>query len=257
MIPFLFSDTYFETPTYYVLYLLAFLGAIVLLSRRAIKYGFNPVVAVDLGMVCFVFGVLGSRLFHILFESFDYYLLHPVRIFYLWQGGFVLYGGLVLGTIAGLYFLRSKGERPWAWADLAAPSMMLGIGIGRFGCLAAGCCYGTWTPWWWGMVFTDPRSAAPLHITLHPTQLLESLYGFLAAAILCWIARNYKLREGNLFLLMGFGYSVFRFFIEFIRGDRERGLYLGDHFSTSQIISVAILFLIAFVFYFRRSERSV
>lgn len=255
MLPFLFTDTVFETPTYYLLYFLAFLGAIILASNRAQSYSLKPVRAIDLGIWCFVGGFLGARFFHIIFEAPSYYLERPLRIFYFWQGGFVLFGGILVGILAGYLFLKSKDEPIGRWADLAAPSLLLGIGIGRVGCLAVGCCYGTVTDWWWGMVFSDPRSAAPLHISLHPTQFLESLFGFISALIFLIIFRKPPSRPGFAFVCALLVYSVFRFFIEFLRGDQDRGLYFSGMISTSQIISLVTVLACLVWIYLRRTPQ--
>jgi phosphatidylglycerol:prolipoprotein diacylglycerol transferase len=256
MIPFLFPHTPFETPTYYVLYLLAFLGAILLATKRAERYGSSPVLAIDLGMVTFVSGVLGARLFFAIFSQPDYFLRNPFRIFYVWQGGFVLYGGILFGIIGGYLFLKSKGANVGRWADIVAPAVLLGIGIGRMGCLAAGCCYGAETDWSWGMVFTNLRSAAPLNIPLHPTQLLEAIFGFISCVIFSIIFRRPSKMNGSALLWALLIYSLFRFGIEFLRGDAIRGLYVDGKVSSSQLIAVATALICSFwlIYLFKKSK---
>lgn len=246
MKPFLFSDTIIETPTYYALYLLAFLAAVLLGTRRAKAYGLAPVRAVDLGMICFVSGVAGARLFHILFEIPGYYLTNPLRILYLWQGGFVLYGGLIVAFMASVWMLRRWEEPVARWADAVAPAVLLGVGVGRIGCLAAGCCYGSVTDWWWGIVFTHPAATAPQYVVLHPTQFLESIFGFLACLVLLIFSRRPPFREGMVFASAILAYASFRFLIEFIRGDGARGLYFDGSLSTSQLISIFVILGVLF-----------
>lgn len=241
MIPFLFPHTPFETPTYYVLFLLAFLGAIVLATHRAQKLEVSPVRAVDAGMVTFLFGIIGARLWHVLLGAPTYYWEHPIRVFYLWQGGFGLYGGLILGVLGTAAFLKWKKEDLWVWGDLAAPCILLCIGIGRMGCLSTGCCYGAPTQAFWGLVFSDPRSGAPLHVSLHPTQLLEAIFGFGSAFI---FHRIYSSRLkvtgcGLVFALMSYG--IFRFFNEMLRGDSSTGYYFTHQLSSSQIVSLSMV----------------
>jgi phosphatidylglycerol:prolipoprotein diacylglycerol transferase len=192
-----------------------------------------------------------------LIEAPGYYFSHPARIFYLWQGGFVLYGGLIFGVLGVYLFLRRTETRLGDWADLLAPCVLLGIGIGRMGCLSAGCCYGAPTDWMWGMVFTDPRGGAPLNIALHPTQLLESIFGFSAA----YISHRFSLKpsqlSGSLFCFAAISYCVFRFCIEFIRGDRDRGLFFNDHISSSQLIAITVaLVAVGFLVYIKRKSRA-
>ncbi len=241
MLPFLFQNSSFETPTYYVLYLLSFLAAIILATRTSSRYQLSPVRAVDLGIVAFTSGIIGSRLFHIFFEAPHYYREHPIRIFYLWQGGFVLYGGLIVGFLACYYFLRRYQEPVRLWADAVAPCILLGIAIGRIGCLAAGCCYGHEADGFWGMVFTHPGSAAPLNIPIHPTQILESFGTFILAGIHYWALRKPPRIHGTGFISATLSYCVLRFMIEFLRGDPERGFLFNGLFSTSQFISLLVI----------------
>lgn len=240
MLPLLFPGTFFEIPTYFVLYLAAFLGAIMLATRIAHRHKLSPVRAVDFGLFTFLLGFSGARLFHILIEAPAYYWEKPIRIFYFWQGGYVLYGG-ILGALIGGYFVVKIFKEPFAkWADLAAAPLFLGIGIGRMGCLAAGCCYGNRTDWWWGMVFTNPQSGAPLHVALHPTQMLESLFGFVMCGLFLWVYSKPPKRAGEEMVMAILTYSVFRFSLEYLRGDLDRGVFLDHSFSTSQIISVIL-----------------
>ena len=257
MIPFLFPHSPFETPTYYALYLLAFLGAILLVTKRAEAYGASPVLGIDLGMVSFLSGVLGARLFFAFFSAPDYFLRNPIRILYVWQGGFVLYGGLLFGILGCYFFLKSKGASVAHWADIAAPCVLLGIGIGRMGCLSAGCCYGSQKDWFWGMIFTNPRAAAPLNIPLHPTQLLEALFGFISCGIFSWIFRSPPKVKGSVLLWVMLVYSLFRFFIEFLRGDAIRGVFFDGRISSSQIIAVIVALgsLIWLLYLFKNSKR--
>jgi len=242
MRPFLFPYTIFETPTYYVLYLLAFLGAILLGTRKAQSYGLSPVRAVDVGIVIFISGVTGARLFHIFIEAPRYYWDHPIRVFYFWQGGFVLFGGILVGILATYIYLRIMKEQIGKWADVIAPCLFVGIGIGRGGCLAAGCCYGRPTNSILGMVFSDPRSAAsPLNTPLYPTQAMEMLFALFAALAFLKIFRKPPKVPGSSFVWMLVFYSLFRFSIEFLRGDADRGLFLGGHLATSQFIALGTL----------------
>ncbi len=238
MQPVLFSGTIFETPTYFALFLFAFLGIIILWTRRAKDWGLNPVRAVDFGFLAFVFGAIGARALHIVAEAPGYYWEHPIRVFYFWQGGFVFYGGFIVAMV-GLIIVCLKLKEPLGiWANSSMSPLFFGFAIGRMGCLAAGCCYGHRTDWWWGMIFTNPRSGAPLGVPLHPTQLLESLFLFFMAAIF-WFAYRRPPKRGGEALVMGIlCYAVFRFFIEFLRGDDDRGVYFEGFLSTSQIISL-------------------
>lgn len=255
MLPILFPGTLFEVPTYFLILLLAALGAIISGIYRAKAYGLKAYRAVDIGFLGFVSGLIGGRLAHILIEAPAYYWEHPIRIFYFWQGGFVLYGGLILGFIGGCLAARLLKEPVIKWMDLAAVPILVGVGIGRIGCLAGGCCYGLPTDLFWGMIFTNPLSGAPLNQSLHPTQALEILFCGIAALVL-WFAFSKPPKTGGLaFVSATVAYSIFRFFVEFLRGDQERGVYGAFGISSSQIISLVVI-AVALVFLWTQIRQS-
>jgi phosphatidylglycerol:prolipoprotein diacylglycerol transferase len=130
--------------------------------------------------------------------------------------------------------------------DVLAPAVALGQAIGRLGCFAAGCCFGTPSNVIWAVTFHDEGARAlvgvPLGIPLHPSQLYESLGVFI---LLAWLLNVLKRRRfpGQVFVFYLFGYSVLRFCLEFMRGDLARGTVFGGAVSTSQFIAILVAFL--------------
>jgi len=253
VLPLLFPGTPFEVPTYFVLLLLAALGAILAGIYKAKSFGLKAYRAVDIGFIGFVSGLVGGRLTHILVEAPAYYWEHPARVLYFWQGGFVLYGGLIGGVLGGCLAARFFKEPIVQWIDVAAIPLLVGISIGRVGCLAGGCCYGQPTDSFWGMVFTHPLSSAPLHQSLYPTQLFEIVFCASMALILWfWFPRPPR-KQGTMFAIAALSYAIFRFLVEFIRGDQERGVYGSAAISTSQIISIVVV--LGVLLFFWQSSR--
>ena len=78
--------------------------------------------------------------------------------------------------------LSPRNSAPTAGFPASAVPVPIGLGIGRLGCLMSGCCYGKPTDLWWGITFTNPDaeriSGTPLHVALHPTQILQAIDGF-------------------------------------------------------------------------------
>ena len=113
--------------------------------------------------------------------------------------------------------------------------------MGRIGCFAAGCDYGKPTTSAWGVVFTNPIAhevtGVPLGIPLYPTQPIMSLASLSIFAILMW-RYSRKSRDGEIFVLYLALYAVARFFIEFLRGDEDRGFVFHHLLSTSQFIAI-------------------
>lgn len=157
----------------------------------------------------------------------------------LWDltAGYVVFGGIIGGILAGYLYCRKNKLNFLQCLDLFAPSIALAQGFGRIGCLLAGCCYGEETDSWLGITFHESHFA-PNGVKLIPTQIFESVFNFAVFFVLIWIARRMKL-DGFIAGLYLIFYSLGRFVIEFYRGDIIRGSV--GMFSTSQWISIGVL----------------
>jgi phosphatidylglycerol:prolipoprotein diacylglycerol transferase len=148
--------------------------------------------------------------------------------------GFVFYGGLLGGLAAGLWWARRHKLDFLKLADWFMTALALGHGIGRFGCLAAGCCYGRHTDLPWGV----PLAGDP---SRHPTQVYEALlnlalFGFLARFVLPRVADGRR-PAGTGLVAYILGYAALRFAVEFLRGD-DRGAFVAG-LSPSQWVALA------------------
>lgn len=130
---------------YGMMLFLAFVLCSWLAGRLARREGIDPKVLPDLGIWLFVTGILGARVTFVL-QDWSAFAAEPVRMFYLWDGGLVLYGSIIGGAIGYLLayrrFLAPAHISSWKMADVLAPCIALGVGLGRVGCLLTGCCYG-------------------------------------------------------------------------------------------------------------------
>jgi phosphatidylglycerol:prolipoprotein diacylglycerol transferase len=120
----------------------AFVVCTWLAGRRAEKEGISRQRIQDLAIWVFVGGILGSRLTYVLLE--DHASLW--QFFRIWDGGLVLYGSVIGGLLAYVlgyrYVIQKHGISSWRLADVVAPSIAVGICLGRIGCFLNGCCYG-------------------------------------------------------------------------------------------------------------------
>jgi phosphatidylglycerol:prolipoprotein diacylglycerol transferase len=239
MYPILFKIGPLTVHTYGVMLAAAFFLALALAVRQARKEGIVPEKVVDLGLYLLVAAIVGSRILFIL-TDLQYYIEHPLKIFFVWEGGLVFFGGLILAIPLGIYYIKKNNLPLWKVADIAAPSIAIAQAVGRLGCFSAGCCYGRPTDIPWAVTFRDPDSLARLNVPLHPTQIYESLGTFLIFLFLI-IIRKRKSFDGQLFWLYVLLYSFIRFFIEFYRGDEIRGMLFGGPLSTSQGIGLSLV----------------
>lgn len=149
--------------------------------------------------------------------------------------GSVFYGGLLGGMFTGgLYLIRKKDRRDYS--DLAAVAAPLFHTFGRLGCFLTGCCYGVECKL--GFVYHHATTPNANGISRFPVQLVEMGLNFaLFWLLLSWLRKGkHKGKLLQWYLLI---YPVYRFVLEFFRGDDYRGFLFG--LSTSQIISVLIL----------------
>jgi phosphatidylglycerol:prolipoprotein diacylglycerol transferase len=157
------------------------------------------------------------------------------------RSGGVFYGGLILATIVAILYMRKHALPPWRIADMGAPSIALGEAIGRWGCFAAGCCYGKEWHGPFAVTFTDPFAneavGTPLNVPLHPTQIYLSLNALMIFAILQWAYRR-KTFDGEVFWLYVLLYAITRGILEIFRGDQVRGFVIPGILSTSQFIGL-------------------
>jgi phosphatidylglycerol:prolipoprotein diacylglycerol transferase len=225
-------------------------------------------------IVAAVSAIVGARLLYIATNPNEF--TSVVQWLNLRAGGLVAYGGFLGGFFGSLVYFRSKGISLLRFADVTAPTLALGLGLTRVGCYLYGCDFGARlgddAPGWLVSLGTFPRwdnhegsPAWSYHVTeyelpssaahsypVHPTQIYESLAGLLLCTltIVVWRRREFY---GQVLLVLAMGYGLWRFLIEYVRDDPERGFLFG--FSTSQLISLAIVPIAGFFYFKQRAEQ--
>lgn len=229
----------------------------------------------DLAFWVLLGAMVGARLLFIVVNwgGPDGYGAHPGRIFQVWTGGLVFYGGFIGAAVASVVYARKHRIDFRGLADIAAPTVALGHFFGRLGCMSAGCC--------WGKVASDPdylfgakfppgalaydemlgdpayRDFMVEHghtPALHPTQMYEGL-GELGLFFLLIFMRRNKRFQGQIMATWLMLYALLRLSIETFRGDFGRGMLLrwpdADPLllSTSQIVGIGMLLLGATLFW--------
>jgi phosphatidylglycerol---prolipoprotein diacylglyceryl transferase len=241
---------------YGLMMLIGLVSGVWMANRRAKQAGLPDEVILDLAVWLFIPGIIGARLFFLVQYHEQVYgrVRTPVEALIatinLTEGGLVLYGGLIAGAVSYFVFCHQRKLQPLTLADIITPSVFIGIGFGRLGCLLNGCCYGDKCDLPWGIVF--PAGSVPFQAlvhrgflppdalaspALHPTQVYSALDGFFIAALTLWYHR-YRRVPGDVFGLALLIAPVTRFLIEFIRGD-EFGQW-GTTLTISQWISLGL-----------------
>ena len=210
--------------SYGFMMMLAFFLGILLAVKRARKVGIQPAVIWDLSLWILFSSLIGSRGLYVLthISEFQGRWLDVINPFQsegrIGIAGMVLLGGVVTAIVVSIYFVRQRKLRFWKIADIMAPSLALGIALGRIGCFANGCCYGHPTHSWLGVIF-PPGSPAGYEFPntpVLPTQLFETIWALLLCGSLLF-AERWKKFDGFTFSLFLIGYAVFRIWVDTVR----------------------------------------
>jgi len=231
-----------------IYYVIAIICGYFLANFIAKKQGVSKETLQDAMLIAIVSGVLGARIFQILFYT-DHVTL--TNVFSPTKGGLSITGGVVLGPIFTYILCKWKKIDYWKLFTIVVPAVLLAQGVGRVGCFLNGDAHGVETTSGWGVTFPKYATMIPnmekwedsgrvgdaweysyekglvsedseRSASVHPTQLYEAFFDFVFAGILFFIvikvfSNNLDLRIAPLTYL-GF-YSLIRIFIEFFRAD--------------------------------------
>lgn len=211
------------------------------IRARQPERGFSQQQVGDLVFYCMVGIIIGGRLGSVLFYYPEYYLQHPLEIFYLQQGGMAFHGGLVGVIVAAWLYARKQKQPFFAVTDFIAPVVPVGLFCGRIANFINAELWGAPSTLPWAMVFPDPAAGG---IARHPSQLYEALLeGLLLFVLLWWYSSRPRTRAtvSGLFLLL---YGLFRFLVEFVREpDAHIGYLAFDWFTMGQALSLPMIVL--------------
>jgi phosphatidylglycerol---prolipoprotein diacylglyceryl transferase len=240
--PQLFHIGSFWLPTYGFLVAMGVFVGLMVASKLSAYQGLDSDKAWNLGIIAILSAIVGAKVLLII-NDWSYYTKNPREIFSLntWQAGGVFYGGLIAAVAASVWYIRRNHMPVLRTSDAFAPGIALGHVFGRFGCFAAGCCFGKPTNLPWGVKFTNPLAEAisgtPLNVRIHPTELYEAAVELINFFILYWMVKHKKF-EGQVIGTYLFLYGVARYFLEFVRDDPGRGTVFHGAMSGTQLISI-------------------
>lgn len=202
---------------------------------------------IDIGIYSGIAGVVGARLWDVFFFDWAYYGHHLNEIFYVWQGGMAIQGGIVFGVGAGIIYAKYHKIDILALADIVAPAIILGQAIGRCANLLNGDAFGAPTGGNFGIIY--PETTLAFHTygaqPLWPAEIWEGQIDFVIFALLL-IFRAFPHAKGQAFSLYIMLYSLARFGLEFLRGDYATPVFL--NFTSAQTTSL-IAFILAVIFF--------
>lgn len=218
-----------------------FLGSY-LFFYKAKKIDLEESFYVNLVFYGIIIGIIGARLYYVLF-NLDYYLSNPLQIFAVWNGGLAIHGGIIFGLIWFIYYSKKHHKNIFKILDLAAPSLILGQAIGRWGNFFNSEAHGP---------VTTKSYLESIHIPdfiingmkingkfYEPTFFYESIFDFVGFILLIILGKSKKTKTGIVAATYLIWYSVIRFIIESYRTD---SLMIGS-LKIAQLVSI-LLFLL-------------
>lgn len=224
----------------------------------------TPIGNIQLGLPLGVLplGIIGARLWYVLNATLGgsrFYIEDPSRIYKIWEGGLHIYGGILLGAMVLLLFLRSKKLDPWLFLDVAGPALFVGQAIGRIANFINQELYGPPTTLPWGLkIFPENPYQVPVEMQgnpvnevldylqttrFHPTFAYEMIWNLAVAGLLLWMSRRYEkeFKPGAIFAIWLALAGIGRIWIEFFRPDQPKIEALGISYTTVAAVLMAII----------------
>ena len=224
--------------------------AFVLVTHVAKKNGMDPDDFYDMGIWLIIFGIIGARIYYVIF-SWDYYKNNLGEIINLRQGGLAIYGGVIAGFTALIVWCRVKKKSICRMGDVAFMGVLVGQIMGRWGNFTNREVFGGYCDNIFAMRLPisavrsrDISEELASHIVdgtnyiqVHPTFLYESFYNLVLLSLI-YIFFKKKAFDGEAILWYLGGYGIGRFIIEGIRTDRL--LIPGTGLAVSQLLGISL-----------------
>ncbi len=196
----------------------------------------------DLLLYAIPVSIIGARAYYVIF-SWDLYKDNPIQALNFRSGGLAIHGVLIGAVVTTIIFTKKRNISFWRLVDTAAPSLVLGQAIGRWGNYANQEAHGGPTDLPWGIIIDG--------VKVHPTFLYESIWNFGVFLFLMWYSRKKEHVDGAVFLWYLILYSFIRIFIEQLRTD---SLMLGP-IRVAQLISLIAIIVSSYILYKKKHNK--
>ena len=202
------------------------------------------------GVLCVVpFAILCARAYYCIFQWEEQFAANPLSVFYIWNGGLAIYGGVIGAAIGVAVYAKVRKIKLPALLDMVALGFLIGQAVGRWGNFFNREAFGAETDFFLRMGLTDAYGRVTYH---HPTFLYESLWNTIGFVLLHFLSKKRKY-DGQIALGYVFWYGFGRTIIEGLRTD---SLYVGP-FRVSQLlaaVSCAVAMIVLLVMMFKEHD---
>lgn len=229
------------TITWYAFFIISGALLALYLSKINLKKYRNiaPDFLDDLFIYMMFFGIIGARLWYVIFDPNFNYLENPAQIIRIWDGGLAIHGGFIVGLITAFIYCRIKNVSFLKVADAIAPNVLLAQAIGRWGNFVNQECYGNIVDesFYNGILLPLKNSMYIAGEFREPMFLYESILCLCGFLIINFLLKKYQKNRGDLMYAYLMWYGLIRFFIE---GHRTDSLMIGP-LKMAQLTSVIYL----------------
>ncbi len=233
---------------YAIIIITGFLLGALFVARSAKKRGINPEHIWDIALYGLVFGIIGARIYYVLFDL-DTIRDNFLNIFKVWEGGLAIYGAIIAAVITAYVYCKRHKLPVLKVFDLCSPGLLIGQAIGRWGNFVNAEVYGGETGLPWGMSIDGGQS-------VHPLFLYESLWNTLGLVIILLIRDKIK-TNGKVFFFYVLWYGFGRLLLEGMRQSKYI-LYLSGGLGISQVVAcIGILAGIAGLVFLKNKSQTV
>lgn len=235
---------------------LIFIGIIVatlLIKKEGKKKKVDNDYLIDLIFYGVIIGILGARLYYVIF-NLNYYLSNPIEIIQIWNGGLAIHGGIIAASLFFIIYTRKKKKNFLLTVDILSPGLIIAQAIGRWGNFFNQEAF--------GRIITK-ETLLKLHLPnfiingmyiegayREPTFLYESFFSLLGFLILILLRKTKKIKTGQLTGTYLCWYGIERLIIESFRSD---SLMLGS-LKIAQLVSILLIILGSFLI-FRKNKK--
>lgn len=227
---------------YAILILIGAFAAYYVSQKNILKMGYSTSLADDLFFGVLIAGIVGARLWYVLFYDLQSYLADPISIIQTWEGGMAIQGGLLGGALYAFFFLKIKKISFMRMADAIVPNILIAQAVGRWGNFFNKEAYG-------GIVEESYFNLFPTFIKdmmyingayRTPTFLYESVLNILGFILIVYVLKRFsENRRGDLFYAYLMWYGITRFWVEGMRSDSL--MFMG--FRTAQLLSILFVLI--------------
>ena len=208
--------------------------AVVYACRRSSQFGIKEDDLMDGVLWVTPFAILCARAYYCIF-TWEHYASDPIRVFYIWEGGLAIYGGVLGAAIGVTVFCRIKHIKLPMLLDLVSLGFLIGQSMGRWGNFFNREAFGAETDTFLRMGLMNGRTGMVTYY--HPTFLYESAWNLVGFLLLHKFSKK-RQYDGQVALLYVAWYGLGRTFIEGLRTD---SLYWGP-FRVSQLLAAVSCF---------------